>query len=69
MKFIKLSVFALTMGLFIASCGNGENTTETTDTTVVETPVAETPVETAPAVVDTTVAPPADSAVAPAPAH
>ena len=24
MKLVKLSVFALTMGLFVASCGNGE---------------------------------------------
>ena len=24
MKFVKLSIFALTMGLFIASCGNNE---------------------------------------------
>ncbi len=65
MKFIKLSVFALTMGLFIASCGNGESTTETTDTTVVVEPVAEVPVETA-APVDTMTAAPVDTAAAPA---
>ena len=25
MKFVKLSIFALTMGLFVASCGNSES--------------------------------------------
>lgn len=71
MKFIKLSIFALTMGLFVASCGNGENTTETTDSTVTETPVAETPApEATPAPADTMTAAPADTAAAPAtPAH
>jgi len=33
MKFVKLSIFALTMGLFIASCGNSNSeATEGTDT-------------------------------------
>lgn len=69
MKFIKLSIFALTMGLFIASCGNGETAEGTaTDSTVVVEPVVETPPPAAP--VDTPVAPVADSpAAAPAPAH
>ncbi len=49
MKIVKLSVFALTMGLFIASCGNNETTESTEETPVEETvemePVAEeTPV-------------------------
>jgi len=67
MKFIKLSIFALTMGLFIASCGNGTDAEGTaTDSTVVVEPVVETPAP----VVDTPVAPVADSpAVTPAPAH
>lgn len=56
MKFVKLSVLALAMGLFVASCGNSEEaTTETTDTTVV---VPETP---APAPVDTMATTPADT--------
>lgn len=60
MKFIKLSVFALTMGLFIASCGDGEaEGTATDDTTIVAEPIVETAPETVP--VDTTVAPPADT--------
>jgi ABC-type glycerol-3-phosphate transport system substrate-binding protein len=63
MKFIKLSIFALTMGLFIASCGNGDTAAEgTTDTTVVVEPVAETPAP----VADTMTAPVADTAAAPA---
>ncbi len=62
MKFIKLSVFALTMGLFVASCGNSEENAGTNDTTtVVETPVAETPAPEAAPVTDTTVAPQADT--------
>jgi|GEM_PF-948809 Predicted solute binding protein len=60
MKFVKLSIFALTMGLFVASCGgNTETTTETTtDSTTVVTP------EPAPAPVDTTAAPAADTTTA-----
>lgn len=27
MKFVKFSIFALTLGLFVASCGNNEETT------------------------------------------
>jgi ABC-type glycerol-3-phosphate transport system substrate-binding protein len=54
MKFVKLSVLALAMGLFVASCGNSEEaTTETTDTTVV--------VPEAPAPVDTMATVPADT--------
>ena len=32
MKLVKLSVFALTMGLFVASCGNGSEAAKTADT-------------------------------------
>lgn len=69
MKLVKLSIFALAMGLFVASCGNSETTegTETVDT-------AMTVPEAAPAPVDTMMAAPAtDSAAAattaPAPAE
>lgn len=64
MKFVKLSIFALTMGLFVASCG--ESKTEeaaTTDSTTMEA---------TPAVVDSVAAPvdsvaaPVDSVAAPA---
>jgi hypothetical protein len=65
MKLVKLSVFALTMGLFVASCGSGsgEATTETPAAT--EAPAAEaTPApEAAPAP-----APATDSAAAATPA-
>lgn len=56
MKFVKLSVLALAMGLFVASCGNSENEgTEATDTTVVVPETVEAPV------VDTMVTVPADT--------
>lgn len=60
MKIVKLSVFALTLGLFIASCGNNESTETPAEETPVEETVEMTPaVEEAPAVdstatVDTT---------------
>lgn len=58
MKFVKLSIFALTMGLFVASCGNSETTEETvTDSTEMVAPEMEA------APVDTmTAAPVTDSA-------
>lgn len=59
MKFVKLSIFALTMGLFIASCGNNEAEAPVEDTTAAA-PVAE-PVA---APVDTTAAPTTDTAAA-----
>lgn len=57
MKFVKLSIFALTMGLFIASCGNGENKeAATTDSTAMApAPAPEAAPAAAPA--DTTAAP------------
>lgn len=59
MKFVKLSIFALSMGLFVASCGdNASEETTTADTTTM------TPAEPAtPMTVDTTMAPPADTTV------
>ncbi|HYD20176.1 MAG TPA: hypothetical protein VEB40_01775 [Flavipsychrobacter sp.] len=70
MKFVKLSIFALTMGLFIASCGNSESTEgTTTDSVVTEAPAADMEPAPAPAPADTMTAAPADSAAAPAPAH
>jgi PBP1b-binding outer membrane lipoprotein LpoB len=62
MKFAKFGIFALAMGLFIASCGSSETTeTETTDTAMTA-PVEAAPVEPTPAPVDTMSAAPADSA-------
>lgn len=68
MKLVKFSIFALAMGLFVASCGNSESTesTETVDTAMMAP-------EATPAPVDTMMAAPAvDSAAAattPAPAE
>jgi len=65
MKFVKISIVALSMGLFLASCGgNTETAAPAEDTTVVAAPVEEVA---APAV-DTTAAPAVDSAAAAAPA-
>ncbi|MCD6013573.1 MAG: hypothetical protein K0Q79_3435 [Flavipsychrobacter sp.] len=57
MKFVKLSIVALTLGLFVASCGNSstEETTNT-DTTVAAPPVTE-PAPATPPPADTTAAP------------
>ena len=43
MKFVKLSIFALTMGLFIASCGNNEAEAPAEDTAAAAAPAAEAP--------------------------
>ena len=53
MKFVKFSIFALSLGLFVASCGDSttEETTTETDTTVMMTPAPE------PAPMDTMTAP------------
>lgn len=57
MKFVKFSIFALTMGLFVASCGNSSTeNTETTDTTATMAPAPA-----APATPDTAAAMPADT--------
>ena len=67
MKFLKLSILALSLGIFMASCGGGETTT-TEEASATTTTVTETaPPPAAPA--DTAVAgpaKPADSAAAPA---
>ena len=57
MKLVKLSVFALTMGLFVASCGNGNSEAPKADTTVAPA-AAPAP---APAAADTTAKPAADA--------
>lgn len=57
MKFVKFGIFALSMGLFVASCGDSANNETTTeDTTMMMT----TPEPMAPAM-DTTTAMPADT--------
>jgi hypothetical protein len=61
MKLVKLSVFALTMGLFVASCGSSSNEAATEAPATTEAPVAETPAPTAP---EATPATPVDSAAA-----
>lgn len=53
MKFVKLSIIALSLGLFVASCGSGNGENKPTDSTAATT---------APAHVDTTTAPPAKPA-------
>ena len=58
MKFVKFGILALTLGLFVASCGNNESTEETTTTdTATMAPEATTP-----APVDTMTAAPATAA-------
>lgn len=61
MKFVKLSIFALSMGLFVASCGDNATTEEGTTTDSTMTALAP---EAAPAPMDTTTAMPADSTAA-----
>ncbi len=59
MKLVKLSVFALTMGLFLASCGGAKTEEAKTDSAMATT----APVEAAPApAADTTAKPAADTA-------
>ncbi|MCC6186604.1 MAG: hypothetical protein IT256_05565 [Chitinophagaceae bacterium] len=66
MKFVKISIVALSMGFFLASCGgNTEATAPTEDTTIVVAPVVEEVapvVDSAAAMVDTTAAPAAEQA-------
>ena len=50
MKLVKLSVFALTMGLFLASCGGAKTEEKKADSAMATT----APVEAAPAPADTT---------------
>jgi len=61
MKFVKFGMLALTLGLFLTSCGGGESTEATgEDTTTIVAPVMEEPV--APIEGDTT-APAAETAI------
>lgn len=65
MKFVKLGIFTLALGMFIASCGNNEEATEepaTEETTEMAPAAEEAPV--AEPVVDTT-APATEAAPAP----
>lgn len=66
MKFVKLSVLALSMGLFVASCGNGSGEAAKTDTAAkaAEAPKAAEPAPAAAPAADTTKA--AAPAAAPA---
>ena len=58
MKFVKFSIFALSMGLFVASCGDSaDSETENVDSTSM---ITTTPEPMAPAM-DTTTAMPADT--------
>lgn len=41
MKFVKLSVLALSMGLFVASCGNGSTEAPKTDSAAMAAPAPE----------------------------
>ncbi|WP_276133033.1 hypothetical protein [Polluticoccus soli] len=59
MKFVKFSILALALGVFVASCGNSETTEETTttDTATMMPEATPAPVDTmtaAPATTDTT---------------
>lgn len=68
MKFVKFGIFALSLGLFVASCGNNEEpaTEETIITEEVITPEP-APVEAAPVDTDSTVAPAETTETVPAP--
>jgi hypothetical protein len=57
MKFVKFSILALAMGIFVASCGNTESTEETVDSSAMMTtePVAPVDTVTAAPATDTTV--------------
>ena len=67
MKLVKLSVVALALGLFAASCGSNDATNEVVDSTPVVEPMPETPTTpVAPTTDSPVVAPKADSPVAPA---
>ncbi|MBS1584998.1 MAG: hypothetical protein JSS82_05570 [Bacteroidetes bacterium] len=50
MKFVKLSIVAMALGLFVTSCGNNESETKTTDSTATTAAPAPAP---APAPADT----------------
>lgn len=65
MKLVKISIVALSMGLFLASCGgNSEATAPAADTTVTTTVTEET--VTTPAVDTTTTTTTVDTTVTPA---
>lgn len=62
MKFVKLSIFALTMGLFIASCGGNtesEAPAEDTTTAAPAAPAVDSAAMAAPATTDSAAAAPA----------
>lgn len=67
MKFVKLSIVALSMGLFLASCGGNSETTTPTEDTTTTAPVTE-PAPAVPAVTDTTAAPAVTDTTTAAPA-
>lgn len=49
MKIVKLSIIALAMGLFAASCGNGSESTKMADSTATSTSTVTTPPAASPA--------------------
>lgn len=67
MKFVKFSVLALSLGLFVASCGNGGGEAAHTDSAATAAPAEAAPATPAPATTDSA-AKPADSAATAAPA-
>ncbi len=65
MKFVKLSIVALTLGVFVTSCGGGEGTKPATDSAAAATTATTTTTTTAPApAVDTQKAGPAKDTAA-----
>ncbi|HEY9177719.1 MAG TPA: hypothetical protein VIN07_08520 [Flavipsychrobacter sp.] len=59
MKFVKLGIFTLALGMFIASCGNNEEATEepATEETTEMAPAAEEAPAAEPVMTDSTAAP------------
>jgi hypothetical protein len=53
MKFVKLSIVAMAMGLFVASCGNNENAENKTEDSTAMAPAPEATPAPAPAAADT----------------
>jgi len=61
MKFVKFGIFALSLGLFVASCGESTTSEETTATD--SATLAPAPEATVPTTMDTATAPSADTSM------